>query len=314
MSVYVVGRVNIDFIIEIDGVIERGKKFRGRVVEVDVGGTAANIATAIVRIDKSFNTKLLGAIGNDYKDFIFKKLNAEGIDLGYIKVLNYETGKAYIFIDPEGESTIISIPGANDLYSDEFVPRIEDAKVLVLGNTTLSASNKLLDTVPVNAILFIDPHSLWSNIWGKVKDLGNQCFYLPNENELKLYASIDANDIDAMKRYYQVIGCAIVVKRGEKGVVAIHEGHVIKMNAVKLSHLGLNLVSTAGCGDAFTGVFVAMYMRNNDIVESLKYATVAAALKATKISSRDSPRIDELESFTKYVENRGLLKIDISTL
>jgi len=314
MSIYVAGRINIDIVIEIDGYIKRGTKYRGKIVEIDVGGTAANIATAIVRIDKVFSTKLLGAIGNDYKDFIFEKLGGEGIDLSYVKILNCETGKAYVFIDPEGESTIITIPGANDFYLDEYLPKIDDAKALVLGNTTLSVANKLLNTVPENTILFIDPHNLWVDIHGRVKDVNNRCFYMPNENELKIHAFVDVNDIDDVKRYAQKIRCTLIVKRGEKGVVAIHEGNIIKINAVPLNYLGIGIASTAGCGDTFTGVFASMYIKTYDVIEALKYSTVAAALKATKKSSRASPKIDELESFVKNVESKGLLKIDISSI
>jgi ribokinase len=314
MSVYVAGRINIDIVIEIDGYMKRGSKYRGKVVEIDVGGTAANIATAIARIDKDINTKLLGAIGNDYKDLVFEKLGAEGIDLSYVKILNYETGKAYIFIDPEGEPTIVTIPGANDFYTEDLVPSIDNAKALVLGNTTVSAAKKLLNTVPQDAILFIDPHALWIDIESKVRELNNDCFYMPNEEEFKLYAFTDADDVDGLKRYAQRTKCSLIIKRGVKGVIAIHRGNVVKINAVPLKCLGMKILSTAGCGDVFTGIFVSTYMKMHDIVEALKYSTVAAALKATKRSSRDSPRVDELEMFVDYIIRRGLLKVDISTI
>ncbi|MEM1525844.1 MAG: carbohydrate kinase family protein [Ignisphaera sp.] len=311
MAVYVAGRINIDFIIKIDDVMTRGRKYRGKVVEVDVGGTAANIATAIARVDKSLNTVLLGAIGLDYKDLVLEKLGIEGIDLRYVRVLNSETGKAFVFIDSEGESTIISIPGANDLYSEEHVPSIEDARALVLGNTMLSSAIKLLNSLPRDAFIFIDPHDLWVNIWDKLAFTNNKCFYLPNEVEFKVYANVDVNDLEAVKKYANRVRCSIIVKRGEKGAIAIHEDKIIKVNAIKLNSLGLNIVSTAGCGDTFTGVFVATYLKYRDIIESLKYATIAAAFKTTKLSSRASPYIDELKYLAEYIERKNFMNISV---
>lgn len=311
MAVYVAGRINIDFIIKIDGVMTRGRKYRGKVVEVDVGGTAANIATAIARVDKSLNTVLLGAIGTDYKDIVLEKLGVEGVDLRYMKVLNSETGKAFVFIDSEGESTIISIPGANDLYSEEHVPSIDDAKALVLGNTTLSSATKLLNNLPRDALIFVDPHDLWINIWDKISFTGNKCFYLPNESEFKAYANVDVNDLEAVKKYANRVKCTIIVKRGEKGAIAVHEDKIIKVNAIKLNNLGLNIVSTAGCGDTFTGVFVATYLKYSDIIESLKYATIAAAFKTTKLSSRASPSVNELRYLAEDVERRKYINVSV---
>uniref|UniRef100_A0A7C2VHM7 Carbohydrate kinase family protein n=1 Tax=Ignisphaera aggregans TaxID=334771 RepID=A0A7C2VHM7_9CREN len=311
MPIYIAGRINIDHIIEIEGVIARGRKYRGKIIEVDVGGTASNIATAIARMRWDLKPVLLGAIGRDFQDYVFGRLAPEGIDLRFLKVLEADTGKAYVFVDPEGEPTIVTIPGANDLYSEEHVPPIDDAVALVLGNTTFSVACKILSMKPKSALLFMDPHSLWAEIQDYVASIGGQCFYLPNETELFLYSNVDVNDVESLKRYAERIGCSIIVKRGSRGVVALHKGVLIRAGAIALESMGLRVVSTAGCGDVFTGVFVAMYTKSGDIVEALKYSLVAAALKASRISPRASPTIDELDYYIEHLEKKNLINLEI---
>lgn len=312
MTVYVAGRINIDFIVEVNEVIVRGRKYVGKVLEVDVGGTATNIATAIARVERSLNPCILGAIGRDYKDFVFGKLSVEGINLKHLKILDDETGRAYIFVDPEGETTIISIPGVNDLYLGDFVPNVNDAKALVLGNTTSSAAVRLLNTIPRSTPIFVDPHNLWVGVSNIISSLGNPCFYMPNEIEFLSYARVDVDNLEAVQRYADKIGCSIIVKRGGKGAIAIQGTQLIRISAIKLDTLGLKMVSTAGCGDTFTGVFVAMYMRDGDVAKALKYATLAAAFKASRISPRASPTLAELEDFADRVEKKNAIDIRIN--
>lgn len=314
MVIYVAGRVNIDIIIEVDKIFKSGRKYRGRVIGIDIGGTAANIATAIARINSGFKPKLLGAIGKDYKHFIFEKLDADGIDLTHLKVLDSDTGKAYVFIDPRGSSTIVTIPGANDLYISEHIPDISDAIALVLGNTTLSAAEKLMSIMPSSIPLFIDPHELWAKISSRITYVENPCIYMPNEDEFMLYTGLHIRDIDKIRDYVHRVKCSIVIKRGDKGIIAIHKDQLIKIPAIPLDRLGLRAISTAGCGDTFTGVFTAMYILGKSFIESLKYATIAATLKATRFLSRAPPTMDELKNFIEVIENKNLINIKINSL
>ncbi|MEM4502311.1 MAG: PfkB family carbohydrate kinase [Ignisphaera sp.] len=313
MTIYVAGRINIDIFIEIDGILSRGRKYRGRILFTDVGGTAANIATSIARIDKNLKPKLLGAVGRDYEQFVYEKLGLEGIDLQHLKVLEGETGKAYIFMEPGGESTIITLPGVNDLYEEHYVPnRIDDAKALAICNTTRSVAIKLIEMARITDIpIFIDPHNLWPDIVEFIKRTSRTCFYLPNEHELAIYAKVDVDNIFSIKKYSEEIGCSIIVKMGEKGAIGIHDSNVIKVSALPLEGLGLKVLSTAGCGDTFTGVFIAVYLKKQDVVEALKYATVAAGVKATRISSRASPSMNELLNVVEIVERRNLIDLKI---
>ncbi|MEM1541115.1 MAG: PfkB family carbohydrate kinase [Ignisphaera sp.] len=313
MSIYIAGRINIDIFIEIDGILSRGRKYRGRVLFTDVGGTAANIATSIARIDRNLKPKLLGAVGKDYEQFVYEKLSLEGVDLQHLKVLEGESGKAYILMEPYGESTIITLPGVNDLYEEHYVPnRIDDAKALAICNTTRSVATKLIDMARITDIpIFIDPHNLWPDLVGSIKRSSGTCFYLPNEHELATYAKVDVDNISIIKKYSEEIGCSIIVKMGERGAIGIHDGSVIRVSALPLERLGLKVLSTAGCGDTFTGVFIAIYLKKHDVVEALKHASVAAGIKATRISSRASPSMDEILNVVEVVERRNLIDLKI---
>ena len=68
-----------------------------------------------------------------------------------------------------------------------------------------------------------------------------------------------------------------------------------------MHELGLELVSTVGCGDALVGVFTALkYMGYSDI-EALKLSNCTATINASREEPRGSPCLNEL---IKLFKNR----------
>jgi sugar/nucleoside kinase (ribokinase family) len=59
--------------------------------------------------------------------------------------------------------------------------------------------------------------------------------------------------------------------------------------ALDLKKLGMKVVNSVGCGDAFLGAFVAALVEGLADSEALTWANVAGSLKATRIETRGSP-------------------------
>jgi ribokinase len=53
--------------------------------------------------------------------------------------------------------------------------------------------------------------------------------------------------------------------------------------------VGLKVVNTVGCGDAFIGAFSAALTEDLSDVEALRWANCAAGLKASRAETRGSP-------------------------
>lgn len=57
---------------------------------------------------------------------------------------------------------------------------------------------------------------------------------------------------------------------------------VTKENCQYLKSFKVNAVDTSGAGDAFIGCFASCYVKNNDVMLSMKEASAFAALSVTK--------------------------------
>jgi len=100
----------------------------------------------------------------------------------------------------------------------------------------------------------------------------------------------------------------LVAKLGSRGCMMISPDGAVKVKAVNLEQLGLKVVNTVGCGDAFLGVFVASKAEGLSDEEALERANLAGALKATKPETRGSPFKAELERYLEFMERCETIK------
>ncbi len=302
MSVFVAGRINYDTILFVKGFFQRGRKFVGNLVTEGVGGTGANIAISMARAGAR-NVKLFGAVGKDLENTVKTYLQSEGVGIEHVIVFDGETGRAYIIIDDEGESTIITIPGVNNMLSVSHIPKdILDSSAIVVANIPRDVATAIVEKFK-GQLMFMDPGNSWNPL-ELVSKTQCECFILPNEYEFSQYLNNSKSDPHAYKN------CVIVVKKGEKGATLYdyRRGRALDVGAMPLKKLGLKVYSTAGCGDIFTGVFATLYMESRNIEKAMLYASIAAGVKATRILSHDVPKRSELETLIdKY---RSMISIN----
>jgi len=98
-----------------------------------------------------------------------------------------------------------------------------------------------------------------------------------------------------------------VLKLGAQGAAMFEpaSGTVIEMPALPLRKLGLNVVSTVGCGDVFAGVFAGYHVMGSSLVQSLIMASAAAGLNATRPETRGSPDRANLEEVANRSQELG---------
>jgi sugar/nucleoside kinase (ribokinase family) len=100
----------------------------------------------------------------------------------------------------------------------------------------------------------------------------------------------------------------LIVKLGEKGCSLIGTDQFMNVSGVNLAKLGLQVVNTVGCGDAFLGVFLASKAQGLTDQESLERANLASALKAARAETRGSPTRLELESNLNFMQKARVVK------
>jgi len=71
------------------------------------------------------------------------------------------------------------------------------------------------------------------------------------------------------------------------------------MSAVPLEKMGLEVINTVGCGDAFIGAFVSAKVEGYDDIGAMRLGCSAGAYKATRIGTRGSPTFIQLDNILK---------------
>jgi ribokinase len=208
-----------------------------------------------------------------------------------------ESGQAYIAIDDEGANIIHTYFGANAMISpddlDDPVRRelISKATVITIMDPPFETALKLAQTARELAkVVAWDP--------GVKSELGiekvhalleNVDYVVANEYEIANLGGSTSPDTAAKRLAAVNERMKIVVKLGGKGCVMYHEGKRDVSPSFDLSEVGLKVVNTVGCGDAFLGAFVAALSEGHSDLDALKWGNCAGGLKATRFETRGSP-------------------------
>jgi len=282
------------------------------------GGTGGNVAVAAARILGSKKVALIGALGEDaIARRQISALDAEGvITEGIHHIKGEESGQAYILVDQNGQNVIASHLGANaelcleNLNKVQVKKQLQECKGIVLTDPPLEVARELINFgkrcgVPV----LWDPGILIGPNREALQSLAKEAeVLLLNETEASaLLGTVGLNKSLQRLRELGFHNC-IVLKLGAQGAAMLEPAGstLVKVHALPLEELGLNVINTVGCGDAFAGVFAAYYILGADLQKSLIMASAAACLNATRTETRGSPDRASLESARQRSQESGL--------
>lgn len=121
----VVGSINVDNYLKMDDLPTTGKATITSTSSIYPGGKAINQAIGASKLGAQ--VAVIGNVGNDVdSDRIFTSLQEHSIDSGGVRrCSDVLTGKAYIFVQQDGDSMISILSGANGYLSPEDIQRNE---------------------------------------------------------------------------------------------------------------------------------------------------------------------------------------------
>lgn len=286
VGVAVFGNINIDTVILVREIPQKGLESSALSFYMSGGGSAANTAVALSRL--GVPSIMLGAVGKDLEaEIAIKDLIFENIITKYIqRVPNERTGRVWVLVDKSGERTMIAYRGANLKVKNEFGEALNHSVWLHIGGGLLETALKVVrvakeKSMPVSydpgSAAYSAPRQLLRSLISKV-DL-----VLLNEFE---YGSLLKRSIRLNQLY--------VVKKGSKGSEA-----VINEEKISVSGFKVKVRDSTGAGDTFNAAFIAALLYNFEIREALIFANAAAAIKVSRIGARSSPIIEDVEVFLK---------------
>lgn len=302
MKIVVIGSINMDLVMKVKRLPEKGETLTAQSYITVPGGKGANQAVAAARLGAE--VLMIGALGNDgFGEDLLQKLIEEGVGTDGIRRVEGPTGNALITVDENGDNTILVYPGANQEVTPAWVQQqesiIEKADWVMLQleipmNSVVEAArlakkrNKkvLLNPAPAAAL----PEELISLV-----DV-----ITPNETELALLSGSDDIATGAELLLQRGIS-TVVVTLGDKGSVAYTVSTSITAPPFKVK-----AVDTTAAGDTFNAALITAIGQGKKLEDALIYANAAGGLATTKMGAQSSlPTRVEVDGFIKKNQAQG---------
>ncbi len=308
----IVGAINWDINLFIKSFPQGGEEVIVQNITRVPGGKAGNTAVAAARLLGPNEAAILGGLGKDSvaseQVRIFKD---EGVDVSGLKFSAVESGQAYIVVDENGENIIHTYFGANatltprDLVEPTRVQLVNDATVIAIMDPPFETALKLAkEARRLNKIVAWDPGVRSKlGVRGVRGILENVDYVVANESEVLHLTGSKSGEAAVWKLMKANKELKVVAKLGAKGSIMYSGKERLASPALDLRSVGMTVVNTVGCGDAFLGAFVAAKAEGCPDLEALKWGNCAGGLKATKLETRGSP---DRATLLKCVEQMGM--------
>lgn len=273
-KIVVVGSINLDYTFVVNQLPQSGQTTLIQNITTSFGGKGANQAVGAAKLGREVS--LIGEVGNDTDaNFILDTLEKERIDTrGVHRYPHSSTGKAYIYIEKDGEGTITIFPGANtsltpeDIYNRQFL--FKKAGYCLLSTelhvSTICAAAETAKKYGVQTIL--KPSTLHSF----PKELAAYIDILvPNRKEAAVLCPACQNVEEQADYLFSLDVPTVIITLG-------HDGCYLRTKKTGKFFPASDFVAvdTTGGADAFISALAAYLIEGYGMEEAIQIATYAA--------------------------------------
>jgi sulfofructose kinase len=293
-NILCVGGAVQDILMHVDKFPHAGSKVQASEFLITIGGQGGNAAVGAARLGAKVSyAGPLGDENDEIANWIVRTLEGEGIDCRHAtRVAGAISSVSSIMIDAAGEKMIATRRGRK---LTESVPI--DASQVVAEVDAVLLDNRYPDfVIPIaKAAQARGIPRVLDFDWG---DSDNEpliriCTHVIASSEA-LRTATGINDLSAA---LQKLGAHykgfLAVTNGPEGVYWLDRGLVRHMDA-----FNVKAVDTLGAGDVFHGAFTLRWVETGDVIESMRFASAAAAIKCTRFGGlMGAATRNEVDSF-----------------
>lgn len=285
-NILVVGSLNMDTTLELSEIPVDGEtQIAGGILTLP-GGKGGNQAVGSGKLGG--RVSMIGRLGRDadgrllHKSLSDNHVNVEGIEFD----TSNSSGKAFVYIDKNGENTIVVYPGANrgldecQLRRHETVFRKSRYCLLSLEIPRETAAAAIRMCHANNVQILLKPSAV-----DKLDEaLLNGIHYLiPNEREL---SKIIPEDLTLEEK------ADLLVRKGVRNVIVTlgRRGCYLRNRdlSVYFPSAPFAAVDTTGGADSFISALAVCLSRGSELIYSIVYATYAAGITITRYGVQDA--------------------------
>jgi len=274
-SILVVGSVNMDVFLNMEEIPQAGKTVVASSMRTIPGGKGLNQAVGAAKLGA--NVSLIARVGADYEGAgVYALLRESKADLrGIMRDETQNTGRAYIYVRPGGDSSIVVYAGANknmrpaDIEKNErlFKKAGYCLLPLELSMETVGAALKMAKKHGVKTIL---KPSTMRSIPDEFLEMVD--YFVPNETEADILC-LGVGSIQEKAKSFLAKGAGtVIVTLGAKGCYVVGKENEVFHPAVEVK-----VTDATGGADAFISALAVYLNENHSFEQALDYALKAAA-------------------------------------
>lgn len=291
-KILVIGSMNMDFVTDVTHMPAVGETVLARGLEFVPGGKGANQAYAIGRLGGQ--VAILGCVGDDtYGQKLCQSLESAQVDVSHVcRSQEASTSMAVIGVTPQGDNSIIVLPGANNCvdraYVDAHRDMLENCDLVVLQleiplDTVVYAAQ---EAKRLGKTVVLDPAPA-------VPDLPEElypCLDLikPNETELSVLVG-RPHDPERLRENAQMLQA-----RGVKNVLVTLGGdgsYLLKADGTEVrlyANKEVKVVDTTAAGDSYMAGLCVGLAQGQELEEAAELATAVSDIVVTRRGAQTS--------------------------
>ncbi|MCR5031294.1 MAG: carbohydrate kinase family protein [Lachnospiraceae bacterium] len=281
-DVYIYGDVNIDLMIpEVSSIPTKGQEVVIPRMYTCIGGGAALTTLGLARL--GLKVCFEGQVGKDlYGTFIREQFQKAGVDTGFLRDSDKETGISLSFTDQEDRGFITS-RGSNeeldlDQVTEEHLAKASHVHVTGYGGKERHAMYQRFvekasaEGRTVSLDLGWDDTGDW---YQGIRDLFPYLDVL-FMNEVEAAHYLEVHNIEDACKLSEQLDCMLVIKCGKKGSY-VCQGTRQYVAGVR----PVAPVDPTGAGDSFNAGFLYGFLREKPLEECLRYGNICGGLSTT---------------------------------
>lgn len=288
MSIYVIGSINMDLVIQAPFMPENGMTITGHDFLENPGGKGANQAVACAKLGG--DVSMVGAVGTSFGKQLKDALNMYGVDTTNVKTFEECSSGLAVIIVVDNDNRIILDRGANALVSCDCIDKaLENAKEGDYLVCQLEIPQEIVDYAfklghKKKMITVLNPAPADKLI---PSILEHTDFFIPNQSECEFYTGIYPKDeetaVGASKKLSLLGVKNVVITLGTNGSCCVC-GDKFYYTPARL----VKAVDTTAAGDTYIGAFVTKLSENASIIEAMEFASIASSITVTRRGAQQS--------------------------